>query len=133
MVPFNPEDFGFVRLRDFQFPASVDVHEYCNHAAVDGLHDFLRLNLYLSKDGDFVTIWSGLLEPMFAEASFDLPELLKKIDFEHTYCKSLFRGRIEDGEDARVILKAVGVGSREHSMPQVLRGAPHDLRCEVLE
>jgi len=70
MEPFNPIRFGFVLLRDFEFPggAGMQVYEFVNHPAVDGRPDFLRLNLYLTRDGNYVTIWFGLLEPIFTEA-----------------------------------------------------------------
>jgi hypothetical protein len=69
-MTFDPTQFGFVQLRDFRIAESVPVYEYKNHPAVDGTKDFLRLNLYLTVDGSYVTIWHGLLEPLFAEAEF---------------------------------------------------------------
>jgi hypothetical protein len=60
MTAFDPTAIGFVRLRNFEFPGGVAVYEYANHRLVDGKSDFLRINAYLSKDGDFVTIWRGL-------------------------------------------------------------------------
>ena len=68
MAPFDPTQFGFVLLGDFQVAGQVPVYEFNNHRVVGGSKDFLRLNLYLTKDEDYVTIWHGLLEPMFAEA-----------------------------------------------------------------
>lgn len=59
MTSFDPTQFGFVQLRDFQTGGTVPTFEYQNHPAVDGTADFLRLNLYLTKDGDYVTIWHG--------------------------------------------------------------------------
>lgn len=128
---FDPEAFGFVKLRDFQIPGGVDVFEYRNHAAVDGKADVLRLNIYLTRDGAFVTIWCGLLEPTMTEGLFELPGA-PDLDFNALYCEPLFRGYIERNADAAVILKAVRVEGRHHSVPQVLAGAPHDLRCELL-
>ena len=63
MEPFDPLRFGFILLRDFQFPGGdgMRVYEFANHPAVDGTSDFLRLNLYLTRDRDYVTIWNGLL------------------------------------------------------------------------
>jgi len=132
MSIFDPETVGFVRLHDFQFMGGIDVYEYRNHPVVDGAHDFLRLNIYLSKDGDFITIWNGLLEPMGAEAQFELPEPLKTFSFHEAYCETLFRGYIEQQEDATTILSALRLNSARYSGPQVLSGAPHDLRCEII-
>ena len=61
-TPFDPTSWNFVKLRDFEFPVGIAVYELKNHVVVDGAPDFCRLNLYLSKDRDFVTIWLGLLE-----------------------------------------------------------------------
>ena len=129
MQPFDPESTGFIRLRNFKIPVGVDVYELRNHAVVDGMVDVLRINIYLSKDGSFVTIWNGLVEPMLAEGQFDIPDLPS---FQDIYCETLFRGHIEFGEDALVILKALRIDSGRHGLPQRLVGAPSDLRCEAL-
>jgi hypothetical protein len=68
MTKFDPSAFRFVRLGDFAFPGRVSVYEYANHTLVDGKPTFLRINAYLSKDSNFITIWRGLLEPLFAES-----------------------------------------------------------------
>jgi hypothetical protein len=59
MSPFDPTASGFVKLRSFEFPGGVAVYEYANDAIVDGNPEFLRINAYLSQDGDFVTVWRG--------------------------------------------------------------------------
>ena len=66
-MTFDPTQFGFVELRDFRIGGSVPVYEFKNHSVVGETKDFLRLNLYLTRDGAYVTIWYGLLEPLFAE------------------------------------------------------------------
>ena len=133
MSKFNPEKFGFVKLADFEFPGPVAVFELGNHPAVDGRVDVLRLNIYLSRDGSFVNIWNGLVEPMFAEAKFELPkELADFIDFNTQYHEQLFRGYIATNEEAEVVLHTLRVKQESRSLPQVLLGAPHDLRCEML-
>ncbi len=129
MQPFDPETAGFIRLRNFQIPGGVDVYEFRNHPVVDGKVDVLRINIYLSKDGSFVTIWNGLVEPVLAEGQFDIPELPS---FQDMYCETLFRGYIEWNEDALVILKSLRIDSGRQSVPQLLAGAPSDLRCDVL-
>ena len=113
----------------FQIPGGVDVYELRNHALVDGMVDVLRLNTYLSRDGSFITIWNGLIEPMLAEGQFDIPDLPS---FQDMYRETLFRGHIEWNEEALVILKALRIDSGRQSVPQQLAGAPNDLRCEML-
>src|SRR5437773_11332271 len=107
MNPFDPTASGFVRLQSFEFPGGVAVYEYANDAAVDGNPDFLRLNAYLSKDGDFVTVWRGLLEPLFAESHLGFADLPDDFDFHESYTEELFRGYIESQEAARLVIKAL--------------------------
>ena len=141
MEPFNPIRFGFVLLRDFEFPggAGMQVYEFVNHPAVDGRPDFLRLNLYLTRDGNYVTIWFGLLEPIFTEAKLrdDLKvEFPVDFDFHGSYDETLFRGYIDTAETATHIFKALRVepsGGR-YAKPQILGGGNDNrLRCDVME
>ena len=132
MPAFDPTSAGFVRLRDFQFPGGIDVYEYCNHAAVDGQADILRLNIYLSRDGSYVTIWNGLIEPTMMESKFDLPGGQQDLRFQDLYCETLFRGHVELADEAAIILNALRIAGGRYAVPQVLTGAPHDLRCEPL-
>jgi hypothetical protein len=123
---FDPTQFGFVELRDFRIGGSVAVYEYKNHPAVDGTKDFLRLNLYLTMDGTYVTIWYGLLEPLFAEAEFAEGRLASvdkpaDMDFMHSYNEDLFRGDIGSSETARHIFKALRVGKAgRYAVPAIL-------------
>ena len=132
MASFDPTHFGFVLLADFQFPVGVDVFEYRNHPAVTGVADVLRINLYLSRDADFVTIWSGLIEPTMVEGLFELTPPIPDLDFERMYGEHLFRGYIESDEIAAIILKSLRYNDGRYGVPHVLAGAPHDLRCETL-
>jgi hypothetical protein len=129
MTPFDPTTFNFVRLRGFEFPGGVAVYEYGNHAIVDGTHDFLRINAYLSKDGDYVTIWRGLLEPLFAESSLGYVDMPDNFDLRGSYTEELFRGHIESHEAAQYILKSL----RLDSVPPQVLGTTADgkLRCEL--
>jgi len=127
---FDPTQFGFVRLRDFQLVGEVATYEYCNHPTVDGSHDFLRFNVYLTKDHNYVTIWHGLLEPLAIEAEFEtgrlkgidpsLKEVLTSGD------EQLFRGYIDSAEAAKHIFNALRVGGahQRYREPQVLRVSP---------
>jgi hypothetical protein len=136
---FDPIRFGFVLLRDFQFPGGIGVYEYVNHPAVDGTHDFLRLNLYLSKDGSYVTIWHGLLEPIVAEAKLhELAnvEMLAGLDAFSSYCETLFRGHIDSVEAAAHIFKALRVeqSAERYALPQALSASTDGkFRCDLME
>jgi hypothetical protein len=131
MSPFDPTASGFVRLRSFEFPGGVAVYEYANDAIVDGNPDFLRINAYLSQDGDFVTVWRGLLEPLFAESRLGFVNLPVDFDFHRNYREELFRGYIESQEAAGHVIKALRVDS---APPQVLStGTDGKLRCDVVE
>ena len=88
---FDPSCWNFRKLKDFEYPGGVLVYEYDNHPVVDGAPDFLRLNLYLSKDGDYVTIWFGLLDPLFAELRLGPVQTPANFSFEE-YDEVLFRG-----------------------------------------
>jgi hypothetical protein len=94
-------------------------HEIGCHAAVDDTTGLLRLNVYLSKGRDFVAIWFGLSETFMAAGRF-APQ----------NNRPLFRGYIDSQDTATVVLKALRL--KGYGTPQVLRGAPHAIRCELL-
>ena len=129
MTKFDPSALGFVRLRDFEFPGGVSVYEYANHTLVDGKPDFLRINAYLSMDGDFVTIWRGLLEPLFVEANLGFVDVPEDFDFRQSYTEELFKGWIETAKTAQHVLQALRL---DREPPQVLStGADGKLQCEL--
>lgn len=139
-MTFDPIQFGFVELRDFRIANTVPVYEYKNHPTVDGTKNFLRLNLYLTRDGTYVTIWHGLLEPLFAEAEFTEGRLASvakpaDMDFIHSYNETLFRGYIESTETAEHIFKALRVGKDGYyALPQMLiAGKDNTLTCCLME
>lgn len=131
MAQFKPERFGFVRI-DYS-PSAVAFYEYRCHDAVNGRADYMRLNIYLSRDGDFTCISNGLIEPKMTELMFELPAAKQALNFNECYCEQLFRGYIETDGEAEVILRALRLDKLAKSLPQVLRGAPHDLRCEMID
>ena len=139
MTAFDPTRFNFVQLKNFRFPGDVHVYEYKNHPAVDGRKDFLRMNLYMTVDKNYVTVWHGLLEPIAAEAECEngrLASVAKPADFDFsTYTEDLFRGYIDSDEAARYIFEALRVGeSGRYLVPQMLsRGADNGLRCDLLQ
>lgn len=130
---FDPTAFGFIEHDGAPHPHGIKFYEYQNHPAVDGGTDYLRLNLYLTQHGNYVCIWWGLYEPAIAEMEFQQLVDQYKLRFRDSYFEELFRGYIESSEAGRVILHALRIQEERYSLPQVLRGAPTDLRCEVLE
>ena len=134
-TPFDPIAFNFVKLTDFEFFGGIAVYKIKNHRAVNGAHDFCRLNLYLSKHEDFVTIWWGLLEAMLTEAKFENVALPADFDFYAAYDEKLFRGYIETNEIAAVVLNALRVTtSAYYARPQVLSvDSDNGLRCDLIE
>jgi hypothetical protein len=135
MEAFDPTQLGFARLQRFQFPGGVHVYEYANHPVVDGVPNFLRLNTYLSKDGSYVTIWRGLLEPSAAEAKLADAGMSKNFDLYSLYDETLFKGHIDSAEAATHILKALRIGQPgHHEHPQVLSvAAGSGLRCDFVK
>jgi len=135
MSAFDPKKFDFVKLKNFTYPGGVSVYEYKNHATVDGVPNFLRLNLYLSKDGDFVTIWFGLIEPLFTEARLKSVKIPSCFDLGEQYTEGLFRGYIDSQEGATYILKALRVGTpKGYTRPQILSAnADNKLECNFIE
>ena len=113
-------------LQDYRPPGDVRFYEYRNDSCVDGQHDYRRLNLYLSKDGDFVTIWFGLLEKVLVESLFH-DHGLEPVDYD----EPLFRGHIKSAEQARHILDAL---QPEDVLPQILIVDPNKgIRCELIK
>jgi len=123
---FDPIRHGFVLLQDYRPPGAVRFYEYRNDSRVDGQPNYRRLNLYLSKDGDFVTIWFGLLEKVFVESLFH-DHGVEPVDYD----EPLFRGHIESVEQARHILKAL---RPEGVLPQILTVDPNKgICCELIK
>ena len=93
---------------------------------MNGQHDCRRLNLYLSQDADFVTIWFGLLEKVLVDSLFH-DHGLEPVDYD----EPLFRGHIESAEQARHILKAL---RPEDVLPQMLTIDPSKgIVCELIK
>ena len=134
MGTFDPTSSHFIKLQNFEFPGGISVYEYNNHPQVNGEPDFVRLNLYLSKDGEFVTIWFGLLEPIFTESKLESVGKPADFDFRDAYVEELFKGYIDTQEVGAHILKALRVdSSRSYAAPQMLSAdSDNQLRCDVL-
>ena len=131
MKNFDPERHGFQRIVDYA-PGGVMMFEYKNHPEVDGKIDIFRLNLYLSRDGAFVCVWNGLLEPTMTESMFELDVSAEQLRFQDIYFEQLFRGYIETEDEAALIFRALRIERANRTLPQKLHGAPLDLRCEAM-
>ena len=106
-VGFNPCDYGFKRL-DISHQGLTFFERELNMEPKTK-PDFLRLNIYLSQDGAFVTIWSGLFDPAPSEGVLPV-NLPPDFDFREMYNQDLFRGYIETDAEANVIFKALRFG-----------------------
>ena len=114
-MAFDPAHHGFLKL-DFTFPGGVTIHERELEGIDQRQHDTLRLNSYLTQDGDFVTVWYGLLDAHMTEMSLGFDHD-PTFDFTEQYDEPLFRGYIGDDQSGAVILKALRL---EHRTPSKL-------------
>ena len=128
-MAFDPTQHGFLKL-DFTFPGGVAVYELDLEGIDQDEHDTLRLNCYLSQDGDFVAVWHGLLDAHMTEMSLGFDHD-PTFDFTEQYEEPLFRGYIENNETGAVILKALRLGQKTPNLLVVPeRGR---LECRLLE
>lgn len=114
-MTFDPTRHGFLKI-DFAFPEGVSVYERALEGVDQTRHDKMRLNCYLSQDGDFVTIWDGLIDAHMTGISLGFGDD-PTFDFSEQYEETLFRGYIANDEDGAVILKALRM---EQRTPNVL-------------
>ncbi len=134
MTAFDPTEWNFIELKGLAHEGYPARYEYRNNPIVDGTHDFLRINLYLSRDGDYVTIFNGLLEPsyvagMLADRNIEIPSA--DFNFSDAYNEDLFRGHIDSKETAECIFKAIGLKKFVH--PNVLTGdANGGFACKLI-
>ncbi|MEK6232661.1 MAG: hypothetical protein N2A42_12500 [Luteolibacter sp.] len=103
-MPFDPLTHNFTLLPTHDPAPGVKFYELKTHPSVTGETDHHRLNIYLSHDKDFVTIWWGALESTFLFSLFG--------DIEPPdYNEPLFRGYIETDQEASIILKSLHLTS----------------------
>ena len=135
MQKFDPVEWNFIELKGLKHPSQPTWYEYKNNPVVDGTHDFLRINLYLSKDGQYVTVFCGLLEPwvvssLLTEKGIEIPDI-KEFSFGDTYNQDLFKGYIDSKETAECIFKAIRLTS--YVRAQFLdRDANNRLACKIV-
>ena len=82
---FNPPDFDFRKL-DVQH-GSLHFYEYRCGDFCDGKLDRHRITLYLTQDGDFVTIWHGLFDAsLIDQALHDIMARIGQQIFDFAGC-----------------------------------------------
>jgi len=103
--PFNPESRGFTKMTH-QGPGGLLWFERLVPGVDLSGSDPLRLNVFLTRDGDFTTIWFGFIDPFIAEFEVgvsDDPE----VNFSQLYESVLFRGDISEDAFGAQVLKAI--------------------------
>jgi len=103
---FSPEKFGFFLHTERLYPPEVQFYEL-DHPSINKsiTKDWKRLNYFLSRDNDYVTIWYGPLDINLASAAYE-----EEYGFELTseqHIDDRFKGYIRTNAEAEVILKAL--------------------------
>lgn len=101
---FDPLEFGFKRV-DMN-PPGYTVYEKDLGDLTKENPDFLRLNIFLSQDGDFVTVLAGLFDAAFADGRLEF-ENSHLISFHEQYHETRFRGYIRDNKTAARVLETL--------------------------
>ncbi len=128
-MTFDPTRHGFLKL-DFAFPGGVPVYERDLEGIDQPAYDKMRLNCYLAQDGDFVTVWYGLIDAHMTGISLGFGDD-PTFDFTEQYEETLFRGYIADDEVGGVILQALRL---EEQTPNILiMPEKGQLECRLLK
>lgn len=123
--PFTPERHAFRKL-DMDGPGGMHWFELHHPDLIMDGRDPLRLNVYLTRDGDFTTIWYGLIDPLIAEVRLGIDDD-RDLDLAQLYETNLFRGDIRDDVFGASVLKAIRV---TRMAPATLRMSDeHGLEC----
>lgn len=112
---FSPTQHGFIEL-DFTFQGKVKVYEHEREGIDQSSCDTMRLNTYLSQDGDFVTVWWGLIDATMTGIALGFSED-PTFNFREQYEEPLFRGYIPDNATGATILHALRF---ERKTPNIL-------------
>ena len=129
MKKFDPKEHNFVRI-ERENPWNISLYEFNNTDSAGGKPDFCKLNIYLSKDGNFVKIWHGLFDAAIAEAELEQVEKPSQFDLSEQYDTQLFRGYIDSNDNAEIILKSLHF---EELVPQRLSGDDYNkIRCDAI-
>ena len=125
---FTPTNHGFLKL-DFMFPSGVQVYEHACDGIDQTSHDKMRLNTYLSQDGEFVTVWWGLIDAHMTQLSLGF-DGEPDFRFSEQYQEDLFRGYIPDDTTGTVILRALRFDRRTPNILSVTKDGK--LECNAL-
>lgn len=112
---FSPSEHGFIKL-DMVLPGGVEIYEHDREGIDQTNHDPMRLNTYLSRDADFVTVWWGLIDATMVEITLGFDDD-PSFSFREQYDEPLFRGYIATSAAAATILEALRYEKR---VPNVL-------------
>lgn len=106
MLPFTPQELGYFLRPEKIYPGDIKVYEL-DHIDIDKsiLKDWKRINVYLSQDGDYITIWTGPIDLIAASFVYE-----KEYGFElstEQHVEYYFRGYIRTREEGRIIWNAL--------------------------
>ena len=128
-MTFDPTNFGF-KLIDGSWWGSLELFEFDHGQKTKSSPDHLRLNVYLSKDDDYVNIWTGLIDTQFIESKLEFYSETMNINFDEQYNQLKFDGYIQNNDEGEIILNAIRV--KEYT-PQILTSTKeHPLKCNRL-
>ena len=113
--PFIPEDFGFFPRLDYKLPDVVFYEK--DHESIDKNQekDWRRLDLYLSKSGNYVWIWYGVIDAAIADIAYEEKHGFTWTDSNQD--ETLFRGYIDNRLEAEIIFLAIRM---DRYLPQYL-------------
>jgi len=105
-TPFDPRDIGFFLRDDKPLPFDIECYEL-DHPDIDKniKKDWKRINVFMSRDNDFVTIWVGPVDVHFACHLYE-EEYGFEISAEQNI-ENYFRGHIRTKSEGEVIWNAV--------------------------
>jgi len=126
---FEPERHSFRKL-DLNGPGGMQWFELHRPDLIMDGRDVLRLNVYLTRDVDFTTIWYGLIDPLIAEARLGIGDD-RDLDLAQLYETILFRGDIGDASFGASVLKAIRVTRMAPALLQL--SDEHGLECQPLD
>lgn len=106
--PFDPRDLGFFLREDPIYPPDVEFYEL-DHPDIDKRikKDWKRINVFMSKDNDYVTIWRGPLDIISASMVYE-EEYGFELSMEQ-HVEYFFRGYIRNKMEGEIIWNAVNL------------------------
>lgn len=103
---FKPEDLGFFWREELTYPSGLRFYEL-DHPDIDKRikKDWRRINAFLSKDGDYVTMWYGPIDLLAASMEYEELEGFTLSAEQHI--EYHFRGNIKTKEVGELIWNAL--------------------------